>query len=287
MKIRQVTAADTGNVAQVIYEAFGMIADRHNFPRDFPSLESAVGMAEMAINNPYVQGFVAENSDGRFLGSNFLWTHNRFAGVGPITVAPGAQASGVGRALMQAVIDAGQEAAGIRLVQDAFNTTSLSLYASLGFKVVEPLVLMQGILQGEPSQETLVRPLTEKDFDECAELCEQVHGFDRSREMAQFAQMLPGVVAERDNRIVAYAMAPIVWHANHAIAANNEDMQNLLLGAGQMTGGQPLAFLLPIRQAELFRWCLSRGLRVVKPLNLMVMGDYQEPRGCYMPSVVY
>jgi predicted N-acetyltransferase YhbS len=287
MKIRQVTTADAKNVAQVMYEAFGRIADRHNFPRDFPSLESAVGMAEMATNNPYVRGFVAENSDGQFLGSNFLWTHNRFAGVGPITVDPGAQASGVGRALMQAVIDAGQEAAGIRLVQDAFNTTSLSLYASLGFKVVEPLVLVQGIPQGEPSQETRVRPLTENDIAECAELCKQIHGFDRSREIEQFSQALPGLVAERDNRIVAYATAPPVWQMNHAVAVSNEELQDLLLGAGRLTGEQPLAFLLPIRQAELFRWCLSRGLKVVKPMNLMVTGDYQEPHGCYLPSVIY
>ena len=43
--------------------------------------------------------------------------------------------------LMEAVIERGKSAAGIRLGQDAFNTASLSLYSSLGFDVKEPLCL--------------------------------------------------------------------------------------------------------------------------------------------------
>ena len=52
-------------------------------------------------------------------------------------------------------------------------------------------------------------------------------------------------------------------------------------------GEAPLALLLPSRQTELFLWCLSESLRVVKPLTLMTMGQYQEPQTCYSPSVLY
>ena len=286
MNIRGVTTADAENVGQIMYKAFRLIADRHNFPHDFPSVESAFAMAEMAINNPDIVGFVAEDDGERFLGSNFLWKQNRIAGVGPITVDPEAQAQGVGRNLMRAVIEAGRDAAGIRLVQDAFNTTSLPLYANLGFDVVEPLVIMQGVPKGEPSREMKVRRLEEKDFPACVELCQTVHGFDRSRELEQFSQAFPAFVAEREHRIVAYASAPTLWQMNHAVAETTEDMQNLLAGAARLVE-QPLAFLLPVCQAALFRWCLSQGLRVVKPMNLMAMGAYQEPRGCFLPSVIY
>ena len=286
MNIRPVTPADVENCGQIIYKAFRGIAERHNFPLDFPSIESAIQMAEMAVNSPDIVGFVAEDGDGRFLGSNFLWRHNEIGGVGPITIDPEAQAKGVGRGLMQAVIEAGRDAPGIRLVQDAFNTVSLPLYAGLGFDVVEPLVIVQGVTVGEPSPETKVRLLEEKDLAACAELCRTVHGFDRHKELAQIAQMSPAFVAEREGRIRAYASAPTFWQMNHAVAETTEDMQNLLAGAARLAG-QPLAFLLPTRQAELFRWCLSRGLRVVKPMNLMAMGAYQEPRGCFLPSVIY
>ncbi|MEK7715118.1 MAG: hypothetical protein AAB387_06655 [candidate division NC10 bacterium] len=49
----------------------------------------------------------------------------------------------------------------------------------------------------------------------------------------------------------------------------------------------PLAFHLPIRQASLLRWCLGEGFRIEKPLTLMALGEYHEPRGCYFPSGIY
>jgi hypothetical protein len=49
---------------------------------------------------------------------------------------------------MEAVIERERGPAGIRLVQDAFNMCSLSLYASLEFEVKEPLALVQGRPKG-------------------------------------------------------------------------------------------------------------------------------------------
>jgi GNAT superfamily N-acetyltransferase len=285
MNIRPVTPTDAEDCGRVIYEAFRGIADKHNFPHDFPSVEAAMQMAQMCINNPDIHGFVAEE-DGKFLGSNFLWAQDAIRGVGPITIDPNVQSKGAGRRLMQAVIERGKDAAGIRLVQDAFNTVSMPLYASLGFNVVEPLVIIQGNPIGESSPNTEVRLIEEKDFEAANELCRKVHGFDRGNELKQTSLVFPSFVAVRENRIVAYASAPIMWQLNHAVAETTEDMQDLLLGAAKLTG-QPLSFLLPTRQAELFRWCLSQGLRVVKPMTLMAMGEYQEPRGCFLPSVLY
>lgn len=284
MILRSITAADSEQSARIIYQAFCGIADRHNFPHDFPSSDAAAQMAQMLTNNPDIIGFAAEE-DGSLIGSNFLWKQNTVAGVGPISVDPNIQSKGVGRKLMQAVIEAGQNADGIRLVQDAFNTTSMSLYASLGFDVVEPLVIMQGNLTSA-NENQAVRPLEEKDFDACGELCRRVHGFDRNNELKQTAPMLPAFVVERENRVVAYASAPIFWQMNHAVAESSADMQTLLSGAHALTE-QPLSFLLPTRQADLFRWCLAQGLRTIKPMTLMAMGAYQKPRGCFLPSVLY
>ncbi len=285
MNIRPVAPADSESIGQILYNAFCGIADRHNFRHDFPSAEAAVQMARMLSNSQGVYGIVAEEN-GKIVGSNFLWEQNEIAGVGPITIDPEKQSSGVGRRLMQAVIERGKGTRGIRLVQDAFNTASMSLYASLGFDVKEPLVIMEGKIKDEVPENFEVRPLGEKDFAACAELCRRVHGFDRNNEIERMIQMFPAFVAVRQNRVVAYVFAPFNWQMNHAVAETTEDMQALLAGAGKLTG-QPLFFLLPTRQADLFRWCLSQGLRVVKPMTLMAMNEYQEPRGCYLPSVLY
>lgn len=287
MKIRPITPDDAENCGRVIFEAFRGIDERHNFAYDFPSPEAARQMAAMCIESPDIYGFVAEDENGAFLGSNFLWEHDAICGVGPITIDPAAQSKGVGRRLMEAVIERGQKAPGIRLVQAAYNTVSMPLYASLGFEVVEPLVVIEGTPTGGETYPALeVRPLEERDLDECADLCRLIHGFDRANELKQTSQMFPSVVAVRDGRIAAYASAPVLWQLNHAVAESVEDMKALLAGAARITG-KPLSLLLPTRQAELFRWRLKNGLKVQKPLTLMAMGEYQEPRGAFLPSVLY
>ena len=46
-------------------------------------------------------------------------------------------------------------------------------------------------------------------------------------------------------------------------------------------------FLVPTRNASLFRRCLEYGLRVVHPNTLMSMGLYNEPSGAWIPSLLY
>jgi hypothetical protein len=72
---------------------------------------------------------------------------------------------------------------------------------------------------------------------------------------------------------------------NHGVAQSEEDMKALLLGAAAAVE-DPIAFLVPLRSG-LFRWTLAEGLRLVKPMNLMALGEYQEPRGSWFPSVLY
>ena len=94
------------------------------------------------------------------------------------------------------------------------------------------------------------------------------------------------IVAFRDGRLRAYMAAPTNWLANHGVAEGEEDMQALLLGAARMAK-QPISFLMPIRCAALFRWCLTQGFRAIRPMTLMTIGEYCEPQGSYFPSVLY
>jgi hypothetical protein len=77
-----------------------------------------------------------------------------------------------------------------------------------------------------------------------------------------------------------------VWAAGHGVAESVADMRGLICGAYAATG-RPVDFVIPTRQTELFRWSVQRGLRVVKPMSLMAMGEYHEPAGCWFPSVLY
>ena len=284
--LRQPDHDDAGELARIVFEAFGDIHDHHRFERDFPAIEAAQAMMGAWVPHPGIWGVVAE-AGGRIVGSNFLDERDPIRGVGPITIDPQAQNSGVGRRLMEAVIERGADAPGIRLLQDAFHMRSLSLYTSLGFDVKASCVVMQGTPQGAPVDGVEVRPVTADDVEECAVLCKKVHGFERTGALRDAVEHGPAVpfAALRDGRIVAYASAVTFWPMAHGVAETHEDLQALLLGAAAACD-EPVALLVPL-ESPIFRWCLEQKLRAVKPMNLMSRGAYHEPQGAWFPSVIY
>ena len=282
--LRPAEPADADACAQIVFEAFGALHDHHRFQRDFPALEAAAGLLNVFIPHPMIWGVVAE-IDGRLVGSNFLDERAPIRGVGPITVAPDGQNAGVGRKLMQAVIERGEGSPGIRLLQDAFHMRSLALYESLGFDVKEGVAVVTGKPRSGPVAGVEVRPLEEGDLGACEALCKKVHGYERTNELRDASQAFSPFVALRDDRVVAYASAVSFWPMNHGVAETEDDLMGLLLGAAA-TVEEPLAFLVPLRSG-VFRRCLEEGLRLVKPMNLMALGEYQEPSGAWFPSVLY
>lgn len=282
--LREAEPADAEALAQIVFDAFGDIHDHHRLQRDFPSLEAAVGMMSSWVPHPQVWGVVAE-AEGKIIGSNFLDERDSIRGVGPITIDPATQNSGIGRKLMEAVIERGKNADGIRLVQDGFHMRSLSLYTSLGFRVTAPCIVMSGKPRSGPVEGTEVRLLAESDLDDCAALCKKVHGFDRNGSLRDAMHVFQPYVAERDGRIVAYTATPTFWPMSHGVAETEEDMKALLLGVAAEVG-DAVALLVPLLSG-LYPWALEEGLRAIKPMNVMSMGSYQEPHGSWYPSVLY
>jgi hypothetical protein len=186
---------------------------------------------------------------------------------------------------MEAVLERGREAPGIRLLQDGFHMRSLSLYQSLGFDVKASCVVMSGTPAHPPVDGIEVRPIAEGDVEACEALCKAVHGFERTGALRDMMAAFAPVVGVRDGRVVAYATTVTFWPMGYGVAENEEDMKGLLLGAAAAVE-EPLAMLVPL-QSGLFGWCLAQGLRAVKPMNLMALGEYQEPRGSWFPSVIY
>src|SRR3712207_5302036 len=102
--VRSATSEDANVCGVICYEAFKAIAEQHRFPPDFPSSEVAGGLISFLLSRPDVYGVVAE-TDGRVIGSNFLWEGDSIVGIGPITIDPAVQDSAIGRRLMEAVME--------------------------------------------------------------------------------------------------------------------------------------------------------------------------------------
>jgi hypothetical protein len=141
-------------------------------------------------------------------------------------------------------------------------------------------------MQGEPLGVTIpgykVRSATAADAEACDRLCFTVHGHDRGRDLRDAIGQGTATVVERAGRITGYTTQ--IAFFGHAVGDSNDDIKALIGAAPSFAGP---GFLLPSRNAELFRWCLSHGLRMVQPMTLMTMGLYNEPQGAYLPSVLF
>ena len=281
--VRQGSPNDAQATGAICHAAFHKIACEHNFPPDFPSADVAIGLTAQLLAHKRFHAVVAE-LDGKIVGSNFLSEQCPIAGVGPITVDPMAQNSQVGRRLMNAVLDraAQTKRPGVRLVQAAYHNRSLALYTKLGFDPREPLSTVQGPPIGGSIPGRAVRGATADDIEACDALCRRVHGHDRDGELRDAVEQGTASVVEHGGRISGYAT--LLGFFGHAVAETNDDLKALIAAAPTFAGP---GMLVPTRNAELLRWCLRHGLRVVQPMTLMSRGFYQEPNGAFLPSVLF
>ena len=77
--IRRAEAADAAKCGAILYSAFLKVADEHNFPPDFPSVEAATDVVSMLLAHPGFYGIVAQDDD-RIVGSNFADLRSSIAG---------------------------------------------------------------------------------------------------------------------------------------------------------------------------------------------------------------
>ena len=283
MILRPGRASDAEPCGEICWKAFKTINEEHNFPPDFPSARAATGLLGSMLTRSDIYSVVAE-INGKVAGSNFLWESDVIAGIGPITIDPRVQNAGGGRRLMENVLARAAERkfAGVRLVQAAFHNRSLSLYTKLGFSVREPLAVMRG----EPLRKRLsgceVRAVSEDEVDACSALCRNLHGHDRRNELLRAVKEKTAILVVRGGRITGYASG--IGFFGHAVGESNDDLKALIAAAPEITGP---GFLLPTRNTELFHWCLGEGLRITQPMTLMSLGLYNEPRGAFLPSILF
>jgi len=276
-------------IGRIFYHAFKDLMDRHGLPLDIPSEEVGVQILSSRIGDPDFYGVIAL-VDGIVAGGNFYTNMDPVAGVGPLIVDPKRQGLGLGRRLMQHVIDHATANHGpqVRLMQDAINMISLSLYTSLGYTVTEPFVLLQ--LPGGAPVAAEVRPLTAADVDACEQLSIQHYKVSRRNEVARMIEHgasigITPVGIERDGVLAGYVLPGFF---GHGVTVNNADLI-AMIEAGHALSGHPMAarWICPSRNGELYRLALSHGHRASRGLHGMAIGPYETPEGAWFSSIEY
>ncbi|MGA1195399.1 MAG: GNAT family N-acetyltransferase [Candidatus Latescibacterota bacterium] len=275
--IRQIFETDTETCADSMYIAFTTVDQKHGFPSYFTDRNHATHATQSLITNPHIYGIVATENN-RVIASAFMNEKRPIRSIGPVSVHPHFQGHGIGRKLMEHLLKRAQDAPSIRLTQDAFNTTSLSLYTSLGFALVESLVWIEGKFKNKPHNNAQIVALDTSNYNDCLALCNQVLGFYRGPDT--FTDVW-GIF--RNNQLTAYTTG--LSADGYTLAQTEDDLRTLILGLATQQL-DTLSFLLPTHHTTFLLWCLSSGLKIKKPLNLMAKGNYQPPNGLYFPNLL-
>jgi ribosomal protein S18 acetylase RimI-like enzyme len=284
LQLVQATPEHVSELGRICYEAFKDIADRHNFPPDFPNAQHARFVLGMLVSRPDFYG-VAALVDGEVAGSNFLSLTDEVAGVGPITVDCAFQGHNIGRKLMQAVIDYARDhnIERVRLLQDGFNMLSISLYASLGFDTKHAVAFMRLAPAGKPDPS--VRPVEPRDLDALDALCRRNYKSSRRNELASALQAgFTPFTRQRDGRLTGYLIPGIF---GHGVAETDADAIAIASQAARAVTPDRAYCCCPLDEGSTFRAFLQAGCRTIKIMNLMALGPYEQPDTVWLPSVLY
>ena len=274
----------TSELGRICFEAFKGVQDRGCGTRDFPTAEIARQVLGMLAQREDFYSVTALH-DSRLVGSNFLSLMDPVAGVGPITVDPSCQGRGIGRVLMQDVIDYARRnnIEQVRLMQDSFNVASLSLYASMGFDVKDTVAFMQAASSAEADNS--VRPITETDLSAVEELSERIYKNSRRNEVAAAAPYgFAAFLRERQGHVTGYLLP---GNFGHGVAETEEDALALIAEAARRLPPEFARFFCPLSEGGFYRKALQVGCRVIKVMNYMALGPYEHPDKVWMPSVLY
>jgi GNAT superfamily N-acetyltransferase len=151
-------------------------------------------------------GFVAEQ-DGAPVGTGLCWKQgDKHGSLGMIIVSPEHQGKGIGRELMNLVL----EELGDRCTLLIATPAGQPLYERLGFKATGTIHQHQGAMLAAPpvvlAQGESIRPITSGDVAKLVELANRATGMARDAALKQLTSVAEGVALERNGELVGFSI---------------------------------------------------------------------------------
>jgi predicted N-acetyltransferase YhbS len=196
---------------------------------------------EFTLANPTSRTFVAEDADGRAVGTGVVTIHGSVGWVGTIWVASSMRRRGLGLALTEATIDAA-EVAGCRTLLLVATQAGRPMYERLGFEVQTWYRTMEAPARpsdgASSSPDPAIRAFGPQDLAAVVALDRAATGEDRGTSLALLATPSGTRILQRDGTLAGFvARAP--WGGGATIAPSLgdgmaiQDARRLAAGPGR------------------------------------------------------
>jgi GNAT superfamily N-acetyltransferase len=302
MLLRQLTDDDRGAYADMLHRSFNSWYGLHGWTSGYFSCEPEQAAIFLDIYNDISPGgnIAAFDPDcGKLMGACFFHPREHHVSLGIMSVNADYFRSGVGRALVDYIVDFtdSQHHAALRLVGSAMNMDSFSLYNRSGFiprgsyhDMVLP-VPITGLQVNYPLRDQ-VRNAVLADIDAMAALEMEVSAISRINDYRYAIENPRGVLQALVFEGVDGAMEGFMISVKHpalnmlgpCVARNEKATLALLLQAAERFRGAAPLCVIPMDKRELVETLYDWGARNVEIHLFQVRGKFQAFNGVNLPS---
>ncbi len=301
IKLRPMTAADRFEVAELIFASINVWYQQHGRPRIFVG-GPRISEIFYDVYNALEPGctVVAENPQtGRLMGSCFYHPRQHHVSLGILNVHPNYFGHGVGRALVQHIIDFTDSHGfkALRLTQSALNLDSFSLYNRAGFVPRHAFQDMFLTVPQEGMKQTVagaerVRPATAADLPALAALEMEVSGICRQEDYRYCLTNDLGIFhlavyenprGDIDGFMISSAH-PAMNMLGPCVARSETETAALILRELDHHRGRSPIFLIPMDRSRLVHQLYDWGARNCELHLCQVRGEFQPFKGISLPS---
>lgn len=301
MQLRSMTPDDRFEVAELIYSSINAWYRAHGQPDSFQGGPRVTEVFYDVYNdlNPGCNVVAVNTETGRLMGSCFYHPREHHVSLGIMTVHPNYFRCGVGRKLLQHIIDYtntnGYDA--LRLTQSAINIDSFSLYNKAGFV---PRYAYQDMITQVPETgmnhsvagSDRVRDATTGDIPSMATLELEVSGITREPDYRYTIDNQRGfwhvsVIESPRGDIDGFMISsahPAINMLGPCVARTESDAAALILRELDLHKGRSPVCLVPMEKESLVRQMYNWGARNCEMHFCQVYGKYKPFAGVSMPA---